>query len=112
YALGGARMLGPRIVLRRSLQYALARRTLTAVTVLSVIGLALSIVRHRNMTVGQIAASSSVLYVLLIAAMLVARRYRERAQLWLDRRFFREEYNARRILLSLADRVRLETNPA
>ncbi len=112
YALGGARVLGPRIVLRRSLQYALARRTLTAVTVLSVIGLALSIVRNRNMTVGQIAASSSGLYVLLIAAILVARRYRERAQLWLDRRFFREEYNARKILLLLAGRVRLETDPA
>ena len=39
-------------------------------------------------------------------------RYRERARLWLDQRFFREEYDARKILLSLASRVRFETDPA
>ena len=31
HAVGVERVLGPRVVLRRSLQYALARRTLTAV---------------------------------------------------------------------------------
>ena len=39
-------------------------------------------------------------------------RYRERARQWLDQRFFREEYDARKILLSLASRVRFETDPA
>ena len=38
--------------------------------------------------------------------------YRERARQWLDQRFFREEYDARKILLSLASRVRFETDPA
>ena len=111
YAVGVARVLGPRVVLRRSLQYALARRTLTLVTFLPMMGLAFSAVRHRNLTIGQIAASSSTLYVVLIAALLVARRYRDRAQQWLDLRFFREEYDAREILLSLAGRVRFETDP-
>ena len=37
---------------------------------------------------------------------------RERARQWLDQRFFREEYDARKILLSLASRVRFETDPA
>ena len=36
---------------------------------------------------------------------------RERARQWLDQRFFREEYDARKILLSLASRVRFETDP-
>ena len=38
-------------------------------------------------------------------------RYRDRARQWLDQRFFREEYDARKILLSLASRVRFETDP-
>ena len=49
---------------------------------------------------------------LLIAASLAAFRYRDRARQWLDQRFFREEYDARKILLSLASRVRFETDPA
>ena len=43
---------------------------------------------------------------------VAAFRYRERARQWLDLRFFREEYDARKILLSLASRVRFETDPA
>ena len=38
-------------------------------------------------------------------------RYRDRARQWLDQRFFREEYDARKILVSLAGRVRFETDP-
>ena len=38
-------------------------------------------------------------------------RYRDQAQRWLDRRFFRAEYDAREILVSLANRVPFETDP-
>jgi tRNA A-37 threonylcarbamoyl transferase component Bud32 len=40
-----------------------------------------------------------------------ALKYRDRARSWLDERFFRREYDARKILLSLASRVRFETDP-
>jgi hypothetical protein len=33
------------------------------------------------------------------------------ARQWLDERFFRQEYDARKILVSLASRVRFETDP-
>ena len=49
---------------------------------------------------------------MLIFALVVVLRYRERARQWLDHRFFREEYDARKILISLASRVRFETDPA
>jgi hypothetical protein len=112
YAVGVARVLGPRRVLRRSLQYALASRTLTIVTVLPGIALALSLVRDRQRTIGDIMMSSSGLYFALILVSAAGLRYRERARQWLDQRFFREEYDARKILLSLASRVRFETDPA
>jgi len=59
----------------------------------------------------QIVTSGSVVYLLLFAAALGVARYRVRARQWLDQRFFREEYDARKILVSLAGRVRFETDP-
>lgn len=111
YAVGVARVLGPRVVLRRSLQYALARRTLSLVAILPAVALVASLIRNRERTIGELVAGSAGLYVLLIAGSVAAIRYRERARVWLDQRFFREEYDARKILLSLASRVRYETDP-
>jgi hypothetical protein len=112
YAVGVAHVLGPRIVLRRSLQYALANKTLTVLTILPAIALTISLVRERDRTLKDIATGSSALYALLIVGSVATFRYRERARQWLDQRFFREEYDARKILLSLASRVRFETDPA
>jgi hypothetical protein len=112
YAVGVARVLGPRVVLRRSLQYALASRTLTVVGVLPAAALVLSLVRDRHRTIGEIASGRAAVYGGLLAAMAVTWRYRDRARQWLDQQFFREEYDARKILLSLASRVRFETDPA
>jgi hypothetical protein len=109
YAVGVERVLGPRVVLRRSLQYALASRTLTAIAILPTLALVVWLVSDRDMRVRDIATS---VYVVLIPASLAAFRYRNRARQWLDQRFFREEYDARKILLSLASRVRFETDPA
>lgn len=112
YAVGVARVLGPRTVLRRSLQYALASRTLTVLTLIPSAALIVSLLRDRELTIREVVTGSSGVYLALIAASVAAFRYRERARLWLDQRFFREEYDARTILLSLATRVRFETDPA
>jgi tRNA A-37 threonylcarbamoyl transferase component Bud32 len=109
YAVGVARVLGPALVLRRSLQYALANRALAVLTVLPGAALAYALLTKNLM---QIVTSGSVVYLLLFAATLGVARYRVRARLWLDQQFFREEYDARKILLSLASRVRFETDPA
>ena len=109
YAVGVARVLGPALVLRRSLQYALANRALAVLTILPGAALVYALLTKNLM---QIITSGSVVYLLLFAATLAVARYRVRARLWLDQRFFREEYDARKILLSLASRVRFETDPA
>ncbi len=112
YAVGVARVLGPRVVLRRSLQYALASRTLTVLAVLPGVALVLTLAIYRDLTIRQIVTGQSGIYLGLIAVSAAAFRYRDRARQWLDERFFREEYDARRVLVSLAGRVRFETNPA
>jgi predicted Ser/Thr protein kinase len=112
YAVGVQRVLGPRVVLRRSLQYALATRSMTVIALLPAVPLAGLLIRDREMTLAEIGASRAPLYLGLGLIMVAAFRYRDRARIWLDQRFFREEYDARKILVSLASRVRFETDPA
>jgi serine/threonine-protein kinase len=111
YAVGVERVLGPRVVLRRSLQYALASGTLTFLAVAPAAALVLSLAGNPDTPIREVVTGSSGWYVLLMAASIAAFRYRDRARQWLDQRFFREEYDARKILLSLASRVRFETDP-
>ena len=111
YAVGVQRVLGPRVVLRRSLQYALATRSMTVLALLPAVPLVVMLVGDRGMTIGDIATHKGPLYLGLLALMAAALKYRERTRGWLDQRFFREEYDARKILISLASRVRFETDP-
>jgi hypothetical protein len=112
YAVGVARVLGPRTVLRRSLQYALARRTLTIVAVLPLVLIVGSVVLDRGLTIQEALARRWPIYLVLGGLSALAFRFRDRARQALDERFFRSEYDARKILVSLAGRVRFETDPA
>ncbi len=112
YAVGVERVLGPRTVLRRSLQYALASRTLTIAAALPAAVLVGVLIVKREQTLGDVVRESWLLFAGLAAASAAALRYRNRARQWLDQRFFREEYDARTILVSLASRVRFETDPS
>ena len=111
YAVGVARVLGPRLVLRRSIQYALATRTLRVLGIAPLVALVVSLARNSNKTLAQIVTSGSGVYIVLVIATLLAFRYKDKARQWLDERFFREEYDARKILQSLVSRVRFETDP-
>lgn len=99
------RALDVRIVLRQGVQYALARggvRLLlatVAVSVLLPVGLAVKSGRagFSNLLV---AGGVPVLVFVLI------RRVRSQLMAWVDRRFFRDAYNAEQILAELSDTVR------
>jgi tRNA A-37 threonylcarbamoyl transferase component Bud32 len=112
YAVGVERVLGPRTVLRRSLQYALASRTLTIAAILPVVGLVMLLTWKSDQTIAEVIRDSWLVFLILLGGSVAAFHYRDRARQWLDQRFFREEYDARKILLSLASRVRFETDPA
>jgi len=111
YAVAFDRVLGPRLVLRRSIQYALAARTLKVVAVLPSIALVISLIKQKEMTLAQIISGAPAFYIVLIGLSVAALKYREHARTWLDQHFFRQEYDARKILLSLASRVRFESDP-
>lgn len=112
YAVGVERVLGPRTVLRRSLQYALATRTLRVLVFVPAIPLLFTLIQDRDRRLSDLASSRALVYLGLIGAIAVTLKYQDHARRWLDERFFRREYDARKILVSLAGRVRFETDPA
>ncbi len=111
YAVAVRHVFSPRTVLRRSLQYAFARRTLAVLVVLPVIALAASLVQQRDMSIAMVVSGRPLFYLACLIMLGLGLRYRDTAQRWLDQRFFRSEYDAREILVSLAGRVPYEADP-
>ena len=111
YAVAVKHVFSPRTVLRRSLQYALARRTLSVLMALPLAALVGALVTNRARPLSDIVLGQPMFYAVVIVLAGLTFRYRDAAQRWLDQRFFRAEYDAREILVSLANRLPRETEP-
>ena len=110
YAVAVKHVFSPRTVLRSGLQYALARRTLSLFAALPAAVLAFSLISERDRPLGDIVFARPWFYALSLGLAALGFRYRLQAQRWLDQRFFRAEYDAREILIALANRVPYETD--
>lgn len=106
YAVVRHRMFNIRFLLRRSLQYALARGTLLTLMALPVVGLLWFLYIHRGDSITVLLTREPALYLLLIVPLLMVVIYRRRVLDAVDRRFFREQYDARRLLLHVVSMVR------
>jgi eukaryotic-like serine/threonine-protein kinase len=96
-----------KVLVRRGLQYLLARNILRALLFLPSAALALSILRHPDRTIAQTLTEGwGWLNVVWIAAIVASLRFRQKLEIWLDRRFFREAYEQEQVLLQLVDEVR------
>lgn len=106
YAVIRHRIFNVRVLVRRSLQYALARGTLLALMSLPVIGLAWFLYAHRSDSLAVLLTGTPAVYVLIILPLVLVIRYRKRLLEMVDRRFFREQYDARRLLLHVVSIIR------
>lgn len=107
YAVLVRHALDASLVIRRALQYALARYSIMAIAALPLLLLALTVYDRRNESMSSIVTSGSVpLLVLLSAFGALVLRGRRGLLERVDRRFFREQYDARRILGELVDKCR------
>ena len=91
YAVAVRHVFSPRTVLRRSLQYAFARRTLAVLVMLPVVALVASLIQQRDESLVSIVSGRPLFYLFFVGMLLAAVRYRDAARRWLDRRFFRAE---------------------
>ena len=106
YAVMRHRMFNIRVLLRRSIQYALARGTLLALMTLPVISLATFLYLNRGDSLSVLLTETPAVYVLILLPLVLVIRYRKRLLEALDRRFFREQYDARRVLLHVVSIIR------
>jgi sigma-B regulation protein RsbU (phosphoserine phosphatase) len=112
YAIVVQRAMDVRVVIRQGLQYALARRGVFVLQLILV-----SIVISAEIALEGSAQRSKPQKMIIIALGLVAilwlRKLAIFVRAWVDRRFFRDAYNAEQILSGLSDEVRsiVETKP-
>jgi sigma-B regulation protein RsbU (phosphoserine phosphatase) len=105
YAIVVQRALDVRVVVRQGLQYALARRGVMVLQVLVIV----AVIVAASTLAGEAAANrpKRIQYVGSgIAIVFLMQRAADRLRLWIDRRFFREAYDAEQILTSLSEDVR------
>src|SRR5262249_31588739 len=110
YVIVVHRAMDVRLVLRQGLQYALATngvRVIQGLVTVAVFFAAVTLVadssRNRVEKIAVIALG--------LTGVMVIRRGAERLRGWVDRRFFREAYDAERVLSELSDQVRSIVEP-
>jgi sigma-B regulation protein RsbU (phosphoserine phosphatase) len=112
YVIVVQRALDVQVVLRQGLKYAFARNgilMLQAILTLAMAYIVVTLVSDRSRSLVLKAGAVA----LGVAALWKMRKRAEQLRTWTDRRFFREAYDAERVLSELSDQVRsiVETRP-
>jgi hypothetical protein len=107
YAVLVHHVLDVKLLARQAVQYALARNSALALISLPVIVLPLYFYLQSERPVGELVSGNRLLLLLgVVAAGVVSLRYRRSFLDSIDRRFFREQFDARLILTELVDNLR------
>lgn len=110
YVIVVHRALDVRLVLRQGLQYALARNTVRVMQGLVTLAVFVAGARLVGNT-GRNPVEKIALLVVGLGAVMGIRRGADRLRGFIDRRFFREAYDAERVLSELSDQVRSLVEP-
>jgi sigma-B regulation protein RsbU (phosphoserine phosphatase) len=110
YVIVVHRALDVRVVLRQGLQYALARNGVRIMQVLVTVAVFVAAGRLVGNT-GRTPVEKVALFALGLGVIMGIRRGADRLRGFIDRRFFREAYDAERVLSELSDQVRSIVEP-
>jgi hypothetical protein len=107
YAVLVEHVMGVRLVVRKALRYALARYTVIAATLVPVVAVAVHLYLQRARPLAEtLSGQTAVVLLALTAAGLVTLRLRGGILTRIDRHFFREHFDAERLLRDLVVRCR------
>ena len=106
YATLRHRVFDVSFIIRQGVQYALARRLLLSVVPVLLAVMAADAYWHRDRSIGEQFGARAPIYASLVVLALVATRRRRHWLDALDRRFFRERYDARALLHRVVEEVR------
>jgi serine/threonine-protein kinase len=106
YAVLRHRLFGVGLIIRQGVRYALARRLLLSVVPALAALMLIDVYVNRDRVIQQQVAARAPLYGLAAVFALLAVRQRQRWLVALDRRFFRERYDAQRLLRDVVEDVK------
>jgi hypothetical protein len=107
YAIVRYQVIPVGLIIRRGIQYLLAKNALRILIALPVAGLFLTIIANRHRPLDEILFRNSFyFYLFAAAAIAIGLIFRKRLSEAIDRKFFREQYNQDQILRELVDDVR------
>jgi tRNA A-37 threonylcarbamoyl transferase component Bud32 len=106
YAILRYRLFDVGDIIRLSVRYAVARRALLSIVPLVTIAMLIDAWSQGHRTLRELLSARAGLYVMLAAGGIAAHLTRHRWLDKLDQRFFRERYDARRILIDLVGELR------
>lgn len=112
YSIVVYRAMDVRVVIRQGLQYGLARGGIVALQFLLLMTILFVMIWKIKQPDAR-AIDIAIIIGIGVTLIFTMRRLGERLAAWLDRRFFREAYNAEQILSDLSENVRsmVETRP-
>ncbi len=105
YAILKHRLFDIDVVIRRGIQYLLARSVLQFALALPALALCYSLVTNANRTVADVMMHNRT-FLVLLALIGMALKFRESLSSWLDRKFFREKYRQEHLLIGLIDGIK------
>ena len=107
YAILRHRVIPISLIIRRGVQYLFAKNVLRFLIALPLIALTLTILANPNRTLSEILFRNSLyFYATLMIAAAIVFFFRKRLNDWIDRKFFREQYNQEEILRGLIEDVK------
>ena len=106
YAVLKHRLLGIRVIIRIGLQYALARGVVLSMVPLLGVALVSDALVHRDQPLQDILAARGWAYALIGAIAVAVHAQRHKWSAAIDRRFFRDQYDASHLLREVADQAR------
>jgi eukaryotic-like serine/threonine-protein kinase len=107
YAILRHRVIPISLIIRRGVQYLLAKNVLRLLIALPILGLVVTVLSNPDRTLSDILLRNSLyFYVILLIAAAISFLFRRRLNNWVDRKFFREQYNQEKILRGLIEDVK------
>jgi tRNA A-37 threonylcarbamoyl transferase component Bud32 len=105
YAILRHRLFDIRVMIRQGVQYAMARRVLSSLVPAIALLLGADVLLHSDQSIASLLTERGWMYLAPGGLALIARARRREWLNSLDRRFFREHYNAQQILRQVSDDV-------
>ena len=106
YAILKQRLFDVRVIIRRGLQYALARRVLLGIPALAIGLLVVTVVAQGRQPLFSVLKTHAGSYVAIAALAALASTQRQKWLSALDRRFFRDRYDAQQLFHEIVEDIR------